>query len=214
MDLLNSTTEIPIIIQVHHFLSSGRQPHQLLMNYPSGTNPCTSLFFCHRGAGEFGHVIPGWWTFNVPDETRRMELVEAAQTHGTELCHAIKIICTLGSQPLAPGDQQDLPLSSMFTFSCSLYGCHPFGSSSSPSSLCGGWSCDRCICWLDSESTGASRKPSLDFSRFWDGLLTPGSAVVLGTAPLCWPTFSPMQISNLGKPWELPNFPIWESPSD
>lgn len=76
--------------------------------------------FCHRAAGEFGHVIPGWWTFNVPDETSRMELVEAAQTQGTELCHAIKIICTLGSQPLAPGGQQDLPLSSIFAFSCSL----------------------------------------------------------------------------------------------
>lgn len=46
--------------------------------------------------------------------------MEAAQTQGTELCHGIKIICTLGSQPLAPGGQQDLPLSSIFTFSCSL----------------------------------------------------------------------------------------------
>lgn len=46
-DLLNRTrtTEIPITIQDHCFLPSGQQPHELLMNYPSGTNLCTSLPF-------------------------------------------------------------------------------------------------------------------------------------------------------------------------
>lgn len=54
---LNRTrsTEIPVIIQDHHFLSSGQQPHHLLMNYPTGTN---FALLCHRTLGEFGQVIP------------------------------------------------------------------------------------------------------------------------------------------------------------
>lgn len=47
IDLLNRTrtTETPVAIQDHHFWPSGPQPHQLLVNYPSATNLCTSLPF-------------------------------------------------------------------------------------------------------------------------------------------------------------------------
>lgn len=34
-----------MIIESHHFLSSGQQPHQLLVNHPSGTNLCAFLPF-------------------------------------------------------------------------------------------------------------------------------------------------------------------------
>lgn len=121
-----------------------------------------------------------------------------AQTQGTKLCCAIKIIHTLSSQALALGGWIN-GICHWVKVSCSLYCCHPFGCSSSLSSLCGCWSCDKHIWWLDSEPTGASTKPPLDLNRLWDGLLAPGLDVVPRTAPVVLTHIQPYA------------FPIWVS---